>query len=128
MRNAILRRHTSNFSASEKGALFEQWLLLQVIYYARIFDKSWRISTFRTDGSDEVDLVIDDGDRLVAVEVKYRHTVRSSMLKGLHIFSELVDRPVTKYLVYIGEHRQSFEGDVLAVPFRDFLETILPDL
>lgn len=121
VRNAILGIHKNPPAPSERGALFEQFVILQCLYFDRAHRKGWRISSYRTDAGAEVDAVIDVGDGLVAIECKAGRHVRESELTGLASFEEIAHKPVRKYVVYGGETRQAFSKDVFAVPLEEFL-------
>lgn len=121
VRNALLGVHKYPISPTERGPLFEQWLLLQCIYFQRAHRKPWRISTYRTDAGVEVDIVIDTGALVLAVECKSAAHVAERELKGLRSFREVARRPVRSYVVYTGATRQRWPDGVMAVPYREFL-------
>lgn len=128
VRNALLGRQRGPFSREEHGQLFEQWLTTQVIYYDRLFSRQWRISSYRDAMGLEIDLIIDTGDRLLAIEIKSATRVHARMFAGLKRFAGLVDRPVERILVYQGEHPQLFDDIGRALPYRHFLAEFLPNL
>lgn len=121
VRNALLGIHQQTPSPMETGLLFEQWLMLQIIYYIHTHKKNWSWSSYRTDAGAEVDFVLDIGKRLIAIECKYGKNVAESQTRGLRSFEEIAHKPVTKYLVYTGSTRQVFSKGEIAVPYRHFL-------
>lgn len=126
VRNNICGRRAGAFSREELGTLFEQWLILQVVYYNKMHHKHWRITTYKDANSLEVDLIIEQESRLYAIEIKSATRADERMFKSLARFEVLAKRPVHKLLVYQGDVRQKFEAG-LALPYRDFL-TELEDL
>ena len=129
VRNSLLgRRKPEHFSREELGSLFEQWLILQILYYNRLHKKGWRISTYRDAFGVEVDLVIETAGGCIAVEIKSSTRAQEKMFKGLLRFEQLARRNVNRYLVYQGEFEQSFENLGTAVPYRNFLESVVPEL
>ncbi len=126
VRNAVLGLHRSTLSPTEKGKLFEQWVLLQCIYFIRSFKKDWRVMSYRTDGGAEVDVILDIGKKFLAIECKFGKTATESQLRGLRSFEEVAQKPVEKFLVYQGESRQKFSHGELAVPAKDFFLNLLP--
>ena len=129
VRNSLLgRRKSEHFSREELGSLFEQWMVLQILYYNRLHKKGWRISTYRDAFGVEVDLIIETAGRCVAVEIKSSTRAHEKMFKGLLRFEQLSRRDVNRYLVYQGEFEQSFENLGVAVPYRRFLESVIPEL
>ncbi len=113
----------------ELGSLFEQWMILRILYYKRLHKKGWRISTYRDAFGIEVDLVIETGGGgCVAVEIKSSTRAEEKMFKGLRRFERLAKRNVYRYLVYQGEFEQRFENIGTAVPYRSFLQSVVPAL
>ena len=128
VRNALLGIHRGELSPGEKGKLFEQWILLQVIYFIHAEKKEWHVSAYRTDSGAEVDVVLDVGDRLLAIECKRGKNVSEDELRGLRSFEEAAHKPVQKYVVYTGESRQQFSKSETALPYREFLEEVVPGM
>jgi predicted AAA+ superfamily ATPase len=127
VRNAVLGIHHP-LSISEKGNVFEQWVLLQCLYFIHANKKEWKLSSYRTDGGAEVDLVLDTGEKMIGIECKYGKNVSESQMRGLRSLEEIAHRPLEKYVVYQGESEQSFSKGELAIPFRKFFFEILPTL
>jgi uncharacterized protein len=123
VRNFLLGKHVpASIGREERGHLFEQWFILQIIYFNKLYKKGWRISTYRDAMGVEVDLIIETNTRCLAIEIKSSSNVRDKMFKGLIRFSEIANRRIDRYLVYQGEFEQRFENLGLAVPYRRFLE------
>ncbi len=123
VRNALLSLHTRPPSRDQQGSLFEQWFLLQVIYMQRVFKKAWRISSYRTAGGAEVDLVIERERDIVGIEIKASRNVGRSDARGLLSLSEAIGRykPLKKKIAYWGESRQVLEGEIDVYPYLDLL-------
>ena len=129
VRNSLLGlRNPAYFSREELGSLFEQWMILQVIYYNRLHKKGWRISSYRDAMGVEVDLVVETGAECIAVEFKSSSRVDEKMFRGLVRFEQIANREVKRYLVYQGEFEQRFEHLGLAVPYGIFLATVITGL
>jgi len=125
VRNALLGLHRHS-PLTEKGRLFEHWIILQCLYLARARRLPWRFSAYRTDAGAEVDLVIDTGKQFVALECKLGRNVAPSQLGGLRSFMSVAHKPVRSIVVYQGERAQRFDGGVEAIPWRKFLlDTLL---
>lgn len=125
VRNALLGLHRSVLSPTEKGKLFEHWFCCQCLYFIHAHRKSWQISSYRTDAGAEVDIILDTGKKLLAIECKYGKNISESDLRGLRSFETIAHKPVEKYIVYRGETRQKFPGGELALPYQDFLQGML---
>lgn len=127
VRNVVLNLHRSVLSKEESGALFEQFIILQCLSFKYSYNKNWQIKSYSDATTVDIDLIIETDNKLIAVEVKWATAVNAKMLKSLNAFANLVQRPVTNYLVYRGRERQRF-GDTLALPFQDFLNEVIPNL
>jgi predicted AAA+ superfamily ATPase len=128
VRNALLGVHRSSPSATDKGRLYEQWFVLQCLAFIRAHRLPWRAFGYRTDAGAEVDLVIDTGPRILAIECKLGRTVASSHLTGLRSFSEVAGKPLSSYVAFQGDRAQSMGHGIEAVPYGEFLLTRLPAL
>ena len=129
VRNFLLgRQSVSAFSKEEFGHLFEQWFILQIIYFDKLYKKGWKISTYRDAMGVEADLVIDTQEVCLAIEIKSSVKAQEKMFKGLNKFEQITNRRLKKYLVYQGEFEQDFANLGRAVPYQKFLKEILPAL
>ncbi|MCG8461137.1 MAG: ATP-binding protein, partial [Holophagales bacterium] len=114
-----LRRHPL------RGALFESWVAAEVAKAFANRGLRARLHHFRDARGREVDLVVDRGLDLVAVETKSGATLHASFFDGLRHFAELareaVPRPtggVERLVVYGGEERQRRSAGS-ALPWRE---------
>jgi len=128
VRNALLGLHRRAQSSTELGGLFEQWLILQALFYSRAHKLAWRVSAYRTDGGAEVDFVIEAGRKTVAVECKLGKTVSAGQLSGLKAFLDIAPEGSRGMVVFQGSERQQLTDTIDAIPYREFLDNVLPDL
>ena len=126
VRNALLGVHGRQPTQTEYGALFEQWLILQCIGFVRAHRQPWRWFAYRTDAGAEVAFILDLGDRLVALKIKWSKVVTSRASAGLRSFARVADKPVAAYVVCRCDHPQKLADHIYAVPYRHFLQEILP--
>ena len=124
VRNALLGRHRGPLSKEESGMLFEQWLILQVLYLNKTLHKGWRVSSYRDDGGIEVDLIIETQETLFAVEIKYSTRIQERMFRNLMRFDGLMDRQVSRVVVHRGKEAEFFEGLGRALPYTEFLDLL----
>ncbi len=124
VRNALLGIHRRKLHTQQIGAAFEQWVMLQTIYLNRALRKGWNISTYRTEAGAEVDLIIDRGDDIVAIEIKSGRNVANQDARGLNSFEEVCDAPVKKWILFQGERRQKLPREVLALPVLEGLRRL----
>lgn len=84
--------------------------------------------SYRTDAGAEVDLVIDTGRRILAIECKLGRTIAPAHLGGLRSFATVAGKPLSSYVVFQGDRVQSMGHGIEAVPFREFLLARMPAL
>jgi hypothetical protein len=127
VRNALLGTLRQRQTPRERGSLFEQWLLLQCLYFVRAHHLPWGILGYRTDSGAEVDIVIDVGDELLAVECKRGRNVNTADLRGLRSFMAVAQKPVSGFVAFTGDRAERLGDRVVAVPYLEFLRTTLPN-
>lgn len=127
VRNALLGLHRRPPTADQIGGLFEQWFILQVHALRQLARQGWELSSYRTEGGAEVDLVVETDDRIYGVEIKSGRTVGAQDTRGLESLGEMVGKgkPYTKLVAYTGQTRQRFPSKAEAWPWREVLELFL---
>jgi predicted AAA+ superfamily ATPase len=118
VRNALLALHDRALGADQTGSVFEQWVILQVVYLGRALKKGWKLSSYRSDGGAEVDLVVEGRFGTIGIEVKYGRNVSVRDTRGLVSLAEVTSgtTPLRKWIFYRGERRQRFDNGVEAIP------------
>ena len=104
-----------------RGALFESWVAAEILKASTNRGMTPALFHFRDRKGNEVDLVLDLGHELVAIEVKSGHTVASDFFAPLHAFAATFGggrsrRRVRRVLVYAGDERQ-VRSDVTVLPW-----------
>ena len=73
-----------------RGAIFECWVVSEIVKHHTHRGLAPRLSFFRDQKGHECDLVIEQGDRLTAVEIKSGQTVASDVFAALsHVVADL---------------------------------------
>jgi len=118
VRNALLGVHRRPLGADQVGGVFEQWVVLQVVYLNRALRKGWQLSSYRSEGGAEVDLVVDTPDGPIGIEIKAGRNVVAADARGLASLAELVRRPksLRRWIIYRGDRRQRLPNDVEVWP------------
>lgn len=126
VRNALLGIHRHRLSPDQLGSVFEQWVILQVIYLNHALRKGWRLSTYRTEAGAEVDLVVERESDLVGIEIKAGRHVAAADTRGLASLAEIAGRrkPLQKWLIYRGDRTQRFDSGVHVWPVLDGLHAL----
>lgn len=103
--------------ATEGGRLFEHFVLLEIIRRIRGAGLSWRVHYWRTAHGAEVDIVIDKGDELVPIEVKYSDRIRPADLSGLRRFLDDYPRAKRGWVIFKGPRPRRIDDRVTALPW-----------
>jgi len=121
----VLNGVLGNFEASADrvGVLFEHLVLQLILSEAKCRDVDYRISAYRTDAGAEVDLVVEIGRKIFAIEIKASKNVGKSDLRGLESFKAFYGRGVTRLVIYRGERSLSM-GGVEILPLGDALAVL----
>lgn len=90
--------------------------------------------TGSTTGSSPVTLrrffqILEDTQRsLIAIECKLGRHVSPRELSGLHSFAWIAKKPLQSVVVFQGERSMRFDGNMTALPYREFLSELLPSV
>lgn len=103
-----LRHHSS------RGAVFESFVVSELLKNYLHRGEESGLHFWRDAAGNEIDVLLDDGGELAAVEVKSAQTVASDFFAGLRFFAELAGDPAPRRaLVYGGD--RSFRREGVAV-------------
>ena len=100
------------------GAQLENLVLLDLLAWRETLPRRAEVMYWRTTNGEEVDFVVEVGNRLLPIEVKA--TARPSMrdATNLRVFmGEYADRSPAGLLLHAGEQTEWLAPDVLAVPW-----------
>src|SRR5205809_2262566 len=126
VRNALLGLHRRPLGPDQLGALFEQWVMLQVIYLNHALRRGWKLSTYRTEAGAKLALVVERARDLPPTEIKAARQVTPADTKGLLSLAGLVGRrrPIALWLAFRGDRAQRFESGVEALPVLEALRRL----
>ena len=98
------------------GALFENFVINEILKNHLNTHQSPRMYYFNASGNMEVDLVLEQGGRLIPIEMKASQTITTSFFKNLEKFSQLAKvPPQDRYLIYGGgEVQRRSAGHVIS--------------
>lgn len=87
-----------------RGNLFENFIITESLKYRFNQGKDRNLYFYRDSNQNEVDLLLQIGDRYKAIEIKSSQTYNPSFEKGLKAFESLSDvKILNKFIVYSGE-------------------------
>lgn len=101
------------------GRLFEQFVGLELLRFARLENPRMHIRYWRDNNGPEIDWVIDDGSEWVPVEVKWTETPRERDMKHIRLFLNEESRAKRGYIICRTPDILDFGGGVKAVPWMD---------
>jgi len=99
-----------------RGALFEQFVILEAYRLLSYFRPEARLFHWRSAGGAEVDLVVEIGSRVLAIEIKSFREVRSRDLAGLASFRE--DHPDAAAVCVSTNDLPYMAGQVPVIPWQ----------
>ncbi|MFH1504740.1 MAG: ATP-binding protein [Candidatus Omnitrophota bacterium] len=108
--------HISNHPL--KGALFETFVVIEILKKRFNDGKRNNLYYFRDNIGNEIDLILDYGDKIVPMEIKLSKTISSDFMKGLRYYYKLNPKSDKGYLVYGGDNDQSY-SDVNVVSYKN---------
>lgn len=100
------------------GALWETHIVMQIVKHYYALGKNAPLWFWRTIQGDEVDLVIEQGERFTAVECKYAGNPGSTDIKGIKAFEKEYGKD-SLLAAYIGSRTRNaypITGTITAVP------------
>lgn len=94
-----------------KGALFESFVVSEILKNRFNLGKADNLYYFRDHVGNEVDLVLDNGINVDQIEIKSGQTVNKDYFKGINYFKKLNPDIARSFIIY-GGHQSYMEKDV----------------
>lgn len=114
----VLNGALRNFEASSDrvGRLFEHLVIQLIASEFQGRDEEVRLSVYRTETGTEVDLIVERGRRLFAIEIKATKKINPGDLRGLRSFATFYGKKHTALVVFMGDQPLRIDNvDVLPV-------------
>lgn len=94
-----------------RGAIFENWVITELLKGRSARGKSDNLYFWRSHVGHEVDVVAEQGNRLMPVEIKSGATIASDWFEEIRFWLDLAGRTAEKpHIIYGGDRRQSRSG------------------
>lgn len=108
-----------------KGAIFENYIITEVIKQTWNKGKSLNHYFWRDNNGSEIDLLIDKGINLTLIEIKSAQTIKQDFFKHLSKIEKLAINYITdKNIIYGGaENRKQYETNILTWDNLDKIES-----
>ncbi len=107
------------------GALFEQYIGLELLRRSRLSNKRSKICFWRDADGPEVDWVIESEDRYTPVEVKWTSTPRARDIKHLRTFLTEYPQAEFGYVVCRTPRKMKLAEGLYALPWQDCADLIV---
>lgn len=82
VRNALTEDFSDVELRSDKGALFENFIISELIKQNSYLDKHYRFYYWRTRNGSEMDLVLEDKNGIIGIEIKYKRKSTNKAFKN----------------------------------------------
>ena len=103
----------------QKGPLFETWVVSELLKTRFNAGKTSNLYFWRDRSGHEVDLIIDHGTSLSALEIKSGQTINKDYFRGLEFWHKLAGETAGQsWLVYGGDNRQ-IRSNVTVLPWHE---------
>ena len=110
------------------GNMVETWAASELRKLISLGDMGYRLYYWRTYAGREVDFIVEHGEKVVAIEVKWSHKLEDSDLAGIKDCArDLKGRHVMSVLLYPGTEMIAVDKQTLVMPFGFFfgIESVL---
>jgi hypothetical protein len=105
------------------GPMLETWVACELCKILPILDHRFRLYFWRTQAGHEVDFLIERGDRLVAIEVKWASRLQEADARGLaRCAEELKDKLRFSVVLYSGTETIPLSAKSVAIPLSIFFD------
>ncbi|MFH2065462.1 MAG: ATP-binding protein [Pseudomonadota bacterium] len=106
-----------------KGALFETFVLTEILKKRFNSGKTDHLYFFRDNSGNEVDLICDYGKEVKAIEIKSGQTVAEDFFNGLLYFAKLHGKELESHIIYGGNQTYK-RNQVKVVGWKDLKDKI----
>ena len=118
--NYLMKRKHIVAGTEVYGLAFEHFIFMELKAYSHYSMKNYDITFWRTKSGVEVDFIL--GENQVALEVKSSSNITNRHLRGIKSFTQ--DYRVQKALVISHERFPRLVGDILILPWQEFLKRL----
>ena len=98
VRNAIIGDFSDLESRTDKGALFENFIISELIKQDSYAEKNYKFYYWRTKQGSEIDIVLEKGKELIGIELKYKRKAVNKAFKNRYLQAKI--RMITADNIY----------------------------
>lgn len=107
-----------------RGALFENMIVMEVLKHRYNQGREGGVYYYRDSNQNEVDIMLKQEGKIMAIEVKSSMTYHPSFEKSLKQVTEWVETPVTKRAVVYAGDFENTQGNIQLLNFRNLKELL----
>ncbi len=89
VRNAIIGDFSDLESRTDKGALFENFIISELIKQDSYAEKNYKFYYWRTKQGSEIDIVLEKGKELIGIELKYKRKAVNKAFKNRYLQAKI---------------------------------------
>lgn len=108
-------------NSREYGFFYESLVYHHLKILAELLKPKARIYYWRTISGQEVDFIIEHGNKVIAVEVKLADRIKYENMKNLKIFMEEYPETIIGIVIYRGNELKQLDNKIIAVPISNIL-------
>lgn len=101
-----------------KGSLFENMIVVEMLKCRFNLGLSDNIFFWRDNVGNEIDVLVDDGGKLLPIEIKAGKTINSDYFKGINFWNKLTSSRGGQ-IIYAGNEKQSRSNDINIFPWNN---------
>lgn len=89
VRNALIEDFSDLSSRTDKGALFENFIISEIVKQNNYLDQDFKLYYWRTKQGSEIDLILEGRSELIGVEIKYKRRAFNKSFKNRYPEAQL---------------------------------------
>jgi hypothetical protein len=101
------------------GMLFEQWVGLELLHYARLSEKRVKVYFWRDANGPEIDWVLEKEGRYIPIEVKWTDRPTLADAKHLALFKQEYPEFEVAYVVCQAPRKMKLADKIYALPWQE---------
>lgn len=103
------------------GAVFETFVFNELLKHIGFSDENIEIFHYRTNDKKEIDFILKNGNKAIAIEVKSSSNIKKNDFKHIVDFQQRSKNEIHGIIFYAGDHVIELSDDLTAVPMSFFM-------
>lgn len=107
----------------QNGAMFENMVVAELLKYKFNYNCNFELYFYRDANHNEIDVIVDYGQRVKLLEIKLTKTPNIQHAKGLSKGSEIIAN-ASCYLLSFGSKKINFSSKIISLPWAEIFEQL----